>query len=228
MRNFRIPSLLLLASFILVACQKEIDETTTEGGGGPGGNPVTGTSYNPLSTGSWWKWKDTASGATTTSTVINKNKTANNIVYTALLSDNGSRTDTAWAASPRPNYYLAAQGVSPNTGAPYDLVFHFLNDTASVGYSWQYNAGQGNGFTSLIKTTIIAKGLSMTVEGKNYTDVIHTKLDLSYDIFGMVMQFATYDYFTARGVGIIKVRTDINAFGTSMQTCMNLVDHKIM
>jgi len=152
-------------------------------------------------------------------------RTINNIAYTGIKASNNP--DTAWAASPKPNYYIAGQGTSP-AGAPYNIVFHYLNDTASAGYSWEYIGGQGNNFTAHFKTTIIAKGLSMAVEGKNYTNVIQSRMVLFYDIFGTLMQFATYDYFVAKGVGIIKLRADLNAFGTSMQTCSNLVDYKIM
>lgn len=226
----KVLSLLLIASFVVVSCQKEIEDpdstSNNNGNNGNNGNNNSPDSYHPLSVGSWWKMKDTASGNIATTTVVNGSRTINNIVYSAMKSSNSP--DTAWAASPKPNYYIAGQGNSPNSGAAYNIVFHFLNDTASVGYSWEYNAGQGNGFAAIIKTTIIAKGLSMTVEGKNYTNVIQSRMVLSYDILGQVMPFATYDYFVAKGVGIIKLRADINAFSTSMQSCSNLVDHKIM
>ncbi|HEX6914374.1 MAG TPA: hypothetical protein VF145_03995, partial [Chitinophagaceae bacterium] len=141
--------------------------------------------------------------------------------------DPGSNPDTGWAASPVPNYYMAAKGNSPNSGAPYDILFHFLNDTASVGYNWQYVAGQGNGFTAHIKTTIIEKGITMTVAGKSYSNVIHTRLELIYDVFGTMTPSGSYDYFIAKGVGIIKIRSDIGMFGMTFQACSDLVDYSI-
>lgn len=148
-------------------------------------------------------------------------------MYTALVGTNGTQTDTSWFAAPQPNYYITLKGNSPNSGAAFDLTFHYLNDTASVGYSWQYKAGQGNGFTAHIKTTIKERGISMIVEGKTYTNVIHTELVLSYDLFGIILDFGSYDYYVSKGVGIIKVRTEVASFGVAFSACTNLIDHKI-
>jgi hypothetical protein len=224
----KILSLLLIASLTLVACQKEIeDPNSTSNNNGNNGNNNSQDSYHPLTVGSWWKWKDSANGAVTTNTVLNVTKTINNVVFNGMLGSGSGQVDTGWAASPKPNYYYAAEGASPN-GAPFDLLFHYLNDTASVGHTWEYNAGQGNGFTATIKTTIIAKNLSMTVEGKNYTSIIQTRLVMSYNIFGLVMEFGSYDYFTAKGVGIIKIISKLGVSGAVFENCTNLVDHKIM
>jgi hypothetical protein len=136
-------------------------------------------------------------------------------------------TDTGWMASPQPNYYLYAKGVSPNTGASYDILFHYLNDTASVGNSWQYTAGQGNGFTAYIQTTIIEHNLTMTVAGKSYNNVIHTRLVWTYDIFGTSLDAMMYDYFTAKGVGIIKVRSEGLTLISGFKACSDLIDYSI-
>jgi hypothetical protein len=225
----------LVASLFLLSCQKEIDPSTLSGAGsgsgsGTGGNGSgTGSNgaYFPLGSGSWWKYKDTASNGLSTETVINRIKTINNIVYTAMVGDNGVQKDTGWVAAPQPNYYLSEKGVSPNTGAVYDLTFHYLNDTASVGYNWRYTAGQGNGFTSYIQTTIIERNITMTVAGKSFTNVIHTRLELSYDILGSVMDFMTYDYFVAKGVGIIKIRSEGQNLLAGFKACSDLVDYSI-
>jgi len=221
--------ILLIATLAFAGCQKEIEDpsSSTNNNGNNNGNNNTQDSYHPLSVGSWWKWKDSASGSVTTNTVLSITKTINNITFNGMLGSANGRLDTGWAASPKPNYYYAAKGASP-AGATFDLLFHYLNDTAAVGYTWEYNAGQGNGFTAKMKTTIIAKNLSLSVEGKNYTNVIQTRMLMSYDIFGTPMEFGSYDYFVAKGVGIIRIRSKLGAFGTSFEACSNLIDHKIM
>lgn len=220
-----IPALLM---FIVLGCQQEIDPNIitdpNPGNGNGNGNPAE--TYQPLKTGSWWKFKDSATGNITTMTATAVTKTFNNIVYKALVSG-ASNTDTVYQAAPTPNYYYSAKGASPNSGAPYDITFHYLNDTASVGYNWQSTAGQGNGFTALTKTTIMEKGISVTVQGQTYTNVIHTQLELSYNIFGIITPFAIYDYYLSKGVGIVRVRADISAFGTSMQTCSDLAEYHL-
>lgn len=149
------------------------------------------------------------------------------VLYTALVTVMNTQSDTSLAASPHPNYYLTAKGVSPSGGS-YDLLFHYLNDTASIGYHWQYNAGNGSGFAALIKTTIVAKNLTMTVAGKTYSNVIQTRLDRTYDLLGSPMDMGNYNYFIAKGVGIIKVRSDLNMMGVPIiQTSSDLIDYSI-
>jgi hypothetical protein len=214
-------------SIIFFSCQKEIELSDPSQGTGGSGSGSTAASYYPLTKDSWWKFKDSLTGVISDGKVLNRTKNINGIVYTAIVPVSAPAPDTAWFAAPRPNYYITQKGASPS-GSMYDVVFHYLNDTASVGYSWQYTAGHGNGFTAYVKTTIMQKGISMTVAGKNYTNVIHTKLDLSYNVLGTVMDFGSYNYFIARGIGIIKIRSEFSVMGMPMlQTAADLLDYSI-
>lgn len=227
----------LCMAIAFASCQKEVDGTlppnNTPGGntGGTGGTGGTGSpsgaSYYPLTTGSFWKYKDSLTGTFREGKAINRTKIINGIQYTAILPVPAAATDTAWYASPRPNYYAFVAGISPQGGS-FDLLFHYLNDTASVGTSWKYNAGSGNDLTAYITTTIMEKLPSMTVAGKIYQDVIHTRLDIAYDILGDELDMGTYHYFTAKGVGIIKVRSDLSFMGqTLIKTSTDLVEYSI-
>jgi hypothetical protein len=222
----------ICSSIFFLSCQKEVDFTDPSqgnngGSGGNGGSGSTADSYYPLTKDSWWKYKDSLSGTVTDGKAINRTKTINGIVYTAIVPVTAPATDTSWFAAPRPNYYISQKGVSPS-GNAFDITFHYLNDTASVGYNWQYNAGQGNGFIAYIKTTIMEKNISITVAGKNYTNVIHTRLDLSYDVLGTLMDFGSYDYYIAKGIGIVKIRTELTMFGMPLlQTSADLLDYQI-
>lgn len=220
-----IPALLfVLASMLVISCQKEISgEIISLTGGNSTGNK---DSYSPTTTGTWWKYKDSTSGITTTTTIADRTKTVNGIVYKAMVGDAGT-TDTGWIASPQPDYYIYQKGVSPNSGASYDVLFHYLNDTASVGSHWKYQAGQGNGFTAFIETTIMERNITMTVAGKSYQDVIHTQLVWTYEIFGQAIDAMQYDYFTAKGVGIIKIRSTGLTLLSGFQACTDLVDYSI-
>jgi hypothetical protein len=47
-------------------------------------------------------------------------------------------------------------------------------------------------------------------------------------MLGFIMEAGTYDYFIAKGVGIIKVRTQLLNFGVPvLQSCADLTDHSI-
>jgi hypothetical protein len=224
------PLLIILCfSIVLISCQKEPELSQGNNGatGNTGGSGAAGASYYPLTKDTWWKYKDSLTGTVSDGKVLNRTKTIKGITYTAIVPATGTSQDTSWFAAPRPHYYITAKGVSPN-GAMYDVLFHYLNDTASVGYSWRYNAGHGNGFTASIRTTILNKDMTMSVAGKNYTNVIQTRLELSYDVQGTEVDFGHYDYFTARGIGIIKIRSDLSMFGVSMvQTAADLIDYSV-
>jgi len=217
-------ALMGMLSIALFSCQKELDPniiTDPVGNGGNGGNG----SYQPLTPGSWWKYKDSATGNTYTNTIINTTKTINNTVFRGVVSTL-TQSDTGYQAAPSPNYFLTQKGISPQ-GAPFDFLFHYLNDTASVGYNWSYVAGTGNGFTAYHKTTIVERGITVTIAGKTYNNVIHTKLDWSYDIMGTIFDLSDYDFYIAKNVGVIRIRTVINGFGTFIQDCKDLVEYHI-
>lgn len=226
MNKLTAAAICLLFSLFIISCQKEASEEVIQPGTG-GGGANSGGNYFPLTEGSWWKYKDSITGKISTQKMLKITKTINNIKYTGYQAVLGTITDTAWAAAPQPNYYISAEGVSPNTGATYDLTFHYLNDTASVGYNWTYTAGHGNGFTAYIKTTILERNISTTVSGKTYSNVIHTSLDFSYELFGTPMEVGTYHYYTAKGIGIIKVVSEFHGGGISFRSSNDLMEYHI-
>ncbi|HWI92068.1 MAG TPA: hypothetical protein VNT20_12380 [Flavisolibacter sp.] len=226
MKKLNSVLLFFLASLLLTSCQKELSSELHPQTGGSGTGVSDKTSYSPTTTGTWWKYKDTTSGSISTSSIVNRAKLVSGITYKALVND-VNKTDTGWMASPQPNYYLYVKGVSPNTGASYDMLFHYLNDTASIGNNWHYTAGQGNGFTANIQTTIVERNITMTVAGKTYNNVIHTQLILTYDIFGTDFDAMMYDYFTAKGIGVIKVRSEGLSLLSGFKACSDLIDYSI-
>lgn len=207
----------------LVSCQKEVDNilapTPT--------NPTASANYQPLTANSFWKYKDSLTGTVSQTTMLNKTKLINSRNYNAALSSMGQRTDTSWIAVDGANYYAYADAAGMNTGAPVKLLFHYLNDTASVGHNWYYDAGHVNGFPASVKTTIMERGITHAVEGKTYKDVIRTRLELHYDIIGTVMKVATYDYYVARGVGIVRTRTFIDGAGMNFTSSTNLLEYQV-
>lgn len=212
-----------LAVFGLVSCQKEVDNILAP-------TPVNlapSANYQPLTANSYWKYKDSLTGMVTQSTMLNTTKLINNRLYHASLPTMGGRTDTSWLAVDGPNYFAYADATAMSTGAPVKLLFHYLNDTASVGYNWHYDAGHVNGFPASVKTTLMERGITHTVEGKTYKDVIRTRLELHYDIMGTVMKVATYDYYVAKGVGIVRIRTFIDGAGMNFTSSGNLLEYQV-
>jgi hypothetical protein len=228
MKFLNLSLLALICALAFTSCQKEVDGDLGPQTGGSGDSSKIDSSkmsYYSTTVGSWWKFKDTASGIITTNRLVNRTKTMNGILYTALTAD--GFPDTAWVAAPRPDYYMYAKGQGLNTGASFEILFHFLNDTASVGYTWQYTAGSGNGLTALIQTTIMERNITMTVAGKTYNNVMHTQLVWTYDMFGTLIDAMSYDYFIAKGVGIIKVRSHGLTLLSGFEACTDLIDYSI-
>jgi hypothetical protein len=214
--------LVISVSIGFFSCQKEISIDTPVGNSGSAGG-----NYQPLSAGSFWTYKDSATGSIRTITATNTTKTISGRLYTALLSTPAVSADTAFQAVDGANYFLTAEGSGPNTGAPFNITFHYLNDTAAVGTTWRYNAGSGNGFTAYINTTIAERNIAHTVNGKAYNDVIHTHLEIEYDIFGTLMNFGTYEYYNAKGIGCIQTISTFDGMGATYRIQSDLIDYSI-
>lgn len=84
MRKTNLVLFFVLASFILISCQKEVSSEPGLQNGGSGQGNGSATSYYPTTAGSWWKFKDSASGSISTSTIVNRTKTINNILYSGI------------------------------------------------------------------------------------------------------------------------------------------------
>lgn len=207
----------------LSSCQKEASDPDLQPTTGGTGNTASGT-YLPLTKNTFWKYLDSASGDITTMTVLGLTKTINGKLYTAVLSSNSLQTDTGYMTRQGADYFTYAE---VNNGASSgNFLFHYLNDTAAVGSSWEYVAGQGNGFTAYFKTVVVERSLSRTVHGKSYANVIHTRMYLSYDL-GERVDAGYYDYYIAKDVGIIQAKGNLGMFGTQFTVSSDLIDYQI-
>lgn len=214
--RFVVPILL----FVLASCQQETSDLEQPGSGGAGSD-----TYLPLTANTQWKFKDSLTSDQTTLQVLNTTKVFDGRQYTAVLGSNSQQTDTFYMAHQGADYFNYAEVDNGTSSGRF--LFHFLNDTAAVGRSWEYVAGQGNGFTAYFKTTILERGISRTVGTHNFNDVIHTRMELSYDIMGERMSFGFYDYYVAKGIGIVQVKSRLGGFGAYMSTSSDIIEYQI-
>ena len=236
MRTYQklLACLLLLTG--LVSCQKEVEytvpSTATNGNGGSGGNNggtnggsnggnQTDSSYMPLATGNWWKLKDSASGTIQTYTVTPNSITYNGRSFSALyVQPTPNGIDTGYYAHDAVDYRFLALVSAPSVR----LEFLYLRDTA-VGSTWTANAGSANGFAATINGKVIARNLTMTVQGATYQNVIHSYIELSYSLIGVA---ARYDYYSAKGVGIIAVYSEAGMPGAPQtRTVQELTSYQV-
>jgi len=68
--------------------------------------------------------------------------------------------------------------------------------------------GQVNGVAARVSGKIIEKSISRTVLGKTYANVIHTQVDVQYDIDGFD-SYSTYDMYIAKWIGIIETNNSV-------------------
>lgn len=223
--------LLLSVLFVLASCQKEVSFDTADGGTGGGtggGGGSTADTYQPVTKDSYWKYVDSGIvSQTVLMTATGQQKTLGTKTYQVMKAEiTGQPTAEGYYYVNKPLYGLR-QDV--NNGIATTIELTYLNDTASVGYTWSDNMPPVNGLAARFNGAIVGRNLSMTVAGKNYTNVIHSQMDLEYEvpILGWT-NFATYHYYVAKGVGIIRVESDLSIFGgAGMVSVRNLVEYSI-
>lgn len=219
---------LLAVALFATSCKKEksIEPNVPGGSGSDGGN------YQPSSKNSYWKYKVTGSvNYETTNTSTGQARTINGITGIGFNSTSTAQPGTSEGVFAIKDhvYSLVQKGTSPNSGASFDLSFPYLNDTASVGYSWRHNGGQANGLQAIFDCKVIEKGISVTVEGKTYKDVIHTEVELLYNMPGFgEISFMIYDFYVARNVGIVQILSEGDPmWGQGLKTSSSLIEYQI-
>jgi len=230
---------LLMAAAVLTGCNKEISVEHNGsnpgggigGGGGNGGNGQNGAdTYQPMTVNSYWKYHQTGSIAgDVTLTATDQTQNVNGLFYHVFNGTGTYGNSQSLYSIKDHNYYVLYAGTSPNTGASFNINFLYLNDTASVGYTWTNSAGQGGGIAAYTPGKVLEKGISLTVAGKTYNDVIHTQVELQYDMPGFgSLTFITYDYFVAKNIGVIRILSVGDPlYGAGINTTTDLVDYSI-
>ncbi|HEY8783484.1 MAG TPA: hypothetical protein VIM16_17790 [Mucilaginibacter sp.] len=196
--------------------------------------PSPANSYFPQTLGSTWTYRDSIYGEKTDTANIYGVKIAS-ITYTIT----GSTTDFNSAVCYDANV-LSALNVSNiayfyankqtfglrETTPPFGFTyFEFLTDTAaSVGYSWTCSPTGNrllNGDPIQSINTVREKNITKVVGGKTFTNVIHTSANFQIQIDGVGFHnIAYYDFYLAKGVGLIE--KDTYAYGNlnAVQTIM--------
>ena len=218
--------ILVTVVLALVSCQKEMS-VEPPGGGNPtgGGGGTIPDTYQPVTKGSFWKYKDSAlTGLTTLMTATGNQKTISGKTYHVFT------TETTGQPAGEQYFYVAkpvyGMRIDLNNGTVSTIEFIHLNDTASIGFTWTDNMAPVNGLAARFIGTIMERNISKTVAGKNFTNVMHTQLNLEYEIpFMGWTNFAVYDYYIAKGVGIIRIETFSAIAGVT--TVSDLIDYSI-
>jgi hypothetical protein len=205
-KNLHFVITLFISCILFGSCKKDSPDN--------GPDPVVSTTsdtYQPLTTGSYWKYASTGlSTGTTEMTITANTKTFNGKKFQLVTVKSNSNTAPV-------GYYYANNHVytlRQETGGYGYLQFTYLKDNAAVNASWKESVtdnGTLNGVPAQMIGKIIAKAITKTVAGKTYKDVIHTKVQLQYALYSSTYEtFGNYDYYIAKGIGIIEIDSDLS------------------
>ncbi|WP_183575394.1 hypothetical protein HDF18_15815 [Mucilaginibacter sp. X5P1] len=186
---------------------------------------ATAGTYQPVTKGSYWTYQENASGDldTSTTTMTGVSTVINNRTYYQVSTVYNSQV------SPAESGYFSNGGHIYTTlgkSGSDTLETYYLNDTTAVNGTWIAKVnGNGtlSGFPARIAGQIVEKNISRTVNGKTFTNVIHTKFYLQQDNGTGFTTTITFDYFIAKGIGIIEQ----DATGVDFTTVRILLDYSI-
>ncbi|KAA8478497.1 hypothetical protein F1649_17475 [Arcticibacter tournemirensis] len=181
--------------------------------------------YQPLTKGSFWTYSSTQNDVeyTTTTTLTGNTRVfSSNIFWEGETVAAGAETRMSYYYYGDHQYILKDDDFFE--GANTELVY--LNDTASVGYSWTQSltiAEMPARFLGSIKE----RGITKTVNGRTFKNVIHTTVLLQYQLTGAYETYATYDFYIAKNVGVIETDTMIDMLGVKFESSLVLKDYSI-
>ena len=202
----------LAGILLLCSCQKEVafigDPAVTDTAGNI---DTTGMSlsdnYLPVTTGTFWIYADSGfSNSNDTVTMVGEQDTIiNTISYKKVHSHSAILDDDSYYGQKSHSYYLYGE----QNGVQVTMLM--LNDTTSVGNGWVFDMGLVNGLPGRGTGKIIEKDISFMVKGKIYNNVIHDKYTISYNLLGSFIDFGNYDFYFAKGIGLIKIISSVPA-----------------
>lgn len=208
MRRFYLPVLLLV--FISGSCR--LDPPVYPEALLAAQNP--GNSFQPSAKGSVWvyeidygshKAENTFTSAGITKTIGTKTYD----VYTGV--SNGMAISDVFYSN-KTGLYVKRQKLEGYT----DYVdFYYLKEDASIGETWTYpvnETGTLDGLPARSLSRLIEKNVDIEVAGKKYTSVFHTQIELQAKLDEEYITFAIFDFYVAKGVGIVQTNTSIFGF----------------
>jgi len=117
--------------------------------------------------------------------------------------------------------------LASNTAAGLSVEFEFLNDTTPTGESWisaPTDDGMLNGVPVRTVNTIKEVNVSKRVGDQTFTNVIHSEVNLQYNYGAGYENSAVYEFYFAKGVGMIEKITILSGDIYEME---NIVSYNI-
>ncbi len=196
MKTNLLASALLLSGLVLFGCKKKTETVAVD--------------FGPLTAGSTWTYRSTTVGSPATNytlTVTSRDTAINGKTYRVISNSGGGNNFRNKTGN---EYYSFGRFEAINA----NVEQLYLKDNADVNAKWQSTTGFTAPqfpipLTATSEFTLKEKGLSRTVNGTNYTNVI--KIGLTVSVSGGLGVVATGDAYYAAGVGQIENVYNVNA-----------------
>jgi hypothetical protein len=177
-------------------------------------------SYLPVTSGSTWIYNDVIGGANSplTITMTGAKAVFNGKTYYAATSSSSARgTSTGYFYADNHAYSFRATSAAVSV----TVELQMGNDAQNVGYTWTTSPSDNgliDGVPAQTVNTIKEKNITKVVNGKTFSNVIHTQIDLQYDLGGGFESLAIYDIYLAKGIGMIENDTSISGSPYEVET----------
>ncbi len=178
-------------------------------------------SYFPVTSGSTWTYNDAVVGGSTGTlaiTMTGATSVINNKTYYVASSNSSTRGTTT-------GYYYSANHVyavrATNAAAAVTIELQLGDDSKAVGDTWTTTPtdnGTVSGFPARMVSTVKEVNVSKVVNGKTFNNVIHTQVDLQYNLGSGFQSTSVYDIYLAKGVGMIENDTSIGGAAYETET----------
>ena len=153
------------------------------------------TDYLPTTVGSHWTY---GGPSPYTLSVTGAKKAINNHIYYELETVHGTTANKIYVAKEKGIYNTI--GLLNGMG---DQDIMTLNEATTVGQSWVQTV-KVNGFDVNLTLTVEEVGITKTIAGQTYDQVINLKIKSNYMYMGAEMGINyTTNYYFAQGVGLI-------------------------
>ncbi len=177
--------------------------------------PKSADSYQPITKGSYWKYNSTSlgGGSPSTQTMTGDAEGLRGKVYYKFQTLIEGSVSNAYYAQKNGEYFLYQ--VIPGVGIREEL---YLKEGAATGEIWTHNIGSWLGVNYRIRGVIVAKNTTHVVNGKTYSNVIHTHLrtEAAGSNSSDYRDAGDTDYYIAKGVGIIELKSSANNLNSKL------------
>ncbi|QKJ32530.1 hypothetical protein HQ865_23125 [Mucilaginibacter mali] len=199
-------TLTAIVAVLFSACTKDVINTKP-------GEEITGGDYQSFAKGSTWQYQTSVHipGTNNGTEVENSTITMTDGLYymdnkTFHLAKSTTGTETENAFFGYNEHVYSIRQVDETVGNGESFTLPYLNAGLDAGATWTTTASiPGTAAQVQIKTTMVEKGISKTILGKTYTNVIHTWAEIQYKINNAYQTTLTYDFYIAKGVGMVGI-----------------------